>query len=177
MSGHNKWSKIKHKKEASDAKKSKEFGRLVRDIKVAVRESGGNAEASAVRLAVERAKGINMPKENIERAIASGQGGVSGTLEAVRYEAYGPGGAALLIEVATDNKNRTGAEIKKILSDHGTTLAAPGAAAWAFEHSGDSWTVRQPLNLPETDVQQLRALVTALESHEDVERVTTNASR
>jgi len=175
MSGHNKWSKIKHKKGVTDAKKSKEFGRLVRDIKVAVREAGGNTDAPAVRLSIEKAKSVNMPKDNIDRAIKSAQGSEGENLETALYETYGPGGTALLIETVTDNKNRTGAEIKKLLSDHGLELSAPGSALWIFEKKDGVWIVKQKIDITDEDKQKLETVLAALDAHDDVQRVTLNA--
>jgi len=176
MSGHNKWSKIKHKKAATDAKKSKEFSKLVRDIKVAVKEARGDEQSPSVQLAVARAKAANMPKENIARAIQSGQGGNEKELERVRYETYGPGGVAILIEAVTDNKNRTAAEIKKLLADHGSELAAPGSAAWAFEQTQDGWRAKQSIESVEKDAPALLGLVNSLEAHDDVVQVITNTA-
>lgn len=176
MSGHNKWSKIKHKKAATDAKKSKEFGRLVREIKVAVKDAGGNTDAPAVVAAVDKAKALNMPKDNIERAIKSAQGGEAESLESVLYETYGPGGVAILIETITDNKNRTGPEIKKILGDYDASLAGPGAAAWAFEHAGGTWVAKQTIPLTGDDLKKCERFVEALEDHDDVQSVVTNLS-
>src|SRR5690606_5346326 len=130
---HNKWSKVKHKKAAADATKSKVFSKLVRLIQVEARRSGGNMSDPGLVAAIERAKRENMPKENIERAVEKGAGGDTATLERITYEAYGPGGAAILIDTLTDNRNRTAAEIKHLLTTLGITLATPGAAQWAFE--------------------------------------------
>lgn len=175
MSGHNKWSKIKHKKAATDAKKSKEFGKLVRDIKVAVKEADGNADSPAVQLAIDRAKQANMPKDNIERAIKSAQGVGGADLSSALYEAYGPGGVALLIETMTDNTNRTSAEIKKILSKHSTDLAAPGSATWAFSFTNGAWTPQQTVPLTsDAEREALKDLCSDLEEHEEVGRVVTN---
>ncbi len=139
MSGHSKWSTIKRKKGANDAKRGKLFTRLGREITVAAREGGGNIEANfALRLAVERARGANMPKENIERAIKRGTGEEKGgtEIEDILYEAYGPSGIAMLIQVMTDNRNRTLAEIKHVLSRQGGSMAEPGSVSWQFEQKG-----------------------------------------
>ena len=176
MSGHNKWSKIKHKKAATDAKKSKEFGRLVRDIKVAVIAAGGNESAAGVQLAIDRAKASNMPKNNIERAVKSAKGAEGESLESVLYETYGPAGVAIIVVALTDNKNRTAAEMKKLLGDHGAELAAPGSAAWAFENDGSAWLAKQTVELSVIDREKLHVLTRAIEKHDDVQYVTTNAS-
>ena len=175
MSGHNKWSQLKHKKAVVDSKKSREFGKLARLITLEVKKAGGNADSPGVRSVVLRAKVANMPNENILRAITRGQGKDAASLEEVVYEAYGPAGAALIIHGLTDHKNRTGAEIKHILAEHGATLAAQGAASWAFKKEGDEWVAATPLPLSEEDAEKLAALVEALEEIEDVQEVSTNA--
>ncbi len=138
MSGHSKWSTIKRKKGANDAKRGKIFTRLGREITIAAR-SGGDPNANfALRLAVERARAANMPKENIERAIKRGAGedkdGAS--FEEILYEAYAPNGIALLISVATDNRNRTLAELKHVLNRYNGTMAEPGSVSWQFVQKG-----------------------------------------
>lgn len=138
MSGHNKWSKIKRKKAAEDQKRSKIFSQLVREIKTAVRENGDDPETNAaLRSAIDRARAENMPKENIQRAIDRGAGrGETGALKTARYEAYGPSGVAILIEVETDNTNRVVADIKHAVQESGGSLAEPGSVAWLFEKKG-----------------------------------------
>ena len=138
MSGHSKWSTIKRKKGANDAKRGKIFTRLGREITIAARQ-GADPEANfALRLAVERARAANMPKENIERAIkrATGDAKDSAQFEEIIYEAYAPNGVALLVEVATDNRNRTLAEVKHMLSRMGGNMAEPGSVSWQFEQKG-----------------------------------------
>lgn len=173
MAGHNKWSKIKHKKAVADAKKSREFSRLARLITVTAREAG-SADAPSVRAAIEKARAANMPKENIERALARALDSDAASLESVLYEAYGPGGVAILIDTLTDNRNRTVQEVKHILSQHGGSLGAPGSAQWAFVKTAEGWeaTTRVPLS-PE-DAERLKKLITALEEHDDVEAVFSN---
>lgn len=175
MSGHNKWSQIKNKKGAVDAKKSREFGKLSRLITVEVKKADGNANSPGVRQTIERARAINMPNENILRAIARGKEKDAALLQEVVYEAYGPGGAALIIHGFTDNKNRTGAEIKHLLSLSGAALAAHGAASWAFSREGNNWVPNTTLPLSEDDAQKLRELTEKLEENEDVQEVFTNA--
>ena len=138
MSGHSKWSTIKRKKGAEDAKRGKVFTRLGRDIMMAAREGGGDENANPkLKLAVVKAKASNMPKENIERAIARGTGGAGGDdLEEISYEGYGPDGVAYMVSVLTDNKNRTLAEIKHAFSRAGGSLASAGSVAWQFEMKG-----------------------------------------
>lgn len=139
MSGHSKWSKVKHQKETTDAKKGAAFTKAAAAIIVAVREGGGITDPEKnfrLRLAVEKAREVNMPKENIERAIERGAGLEGRTIESVSYEAYGPGGVALIIDAATDNRQRTVAEVKNILDRGGGTLAGPGAVAYLFRKLG-----------------------------------------
>ncbi len=138
MAGHSKWAQIKRKKGVTDAKRGQLFTKLGREIAVAVRAGGPKPEEnSALRLAVERAKSSNMPNANIQRAIDRASGGADGSqLEEVRYEAYGPGGAAILIDSLTDNRNRTVSEVRAALTRAGTSIAESGAVAWLFEQKG-----------------------------------------
>ena len=140
MSGHSKWSSIKHKKAATDAKRGKLFTKLARAIQVAAREGGGDVETNAsLALAVQKARDASMPKENIERAIAKGSGADQDAeaFEDVTYEGYGPGGVAILVETLTDNRNRTGSEVRHAFSRAGGSLGEPGSVAWIFEKKGE----------------------------------------
>lgn len=174
MSGHNKWSQIKNKKGAVDAKKSREFGKLSRLITVEVKKADGNADSPGVRGVIERARAINMPNENIERAVTRGKSKDSAELLEVAYEAYGPGGVALIIHGFTDNKNRTGAEIKHLLSLYGAALAAQGAASWAFSREGNTWVPQNTLPVSADDAEKIKELVEKLEENEDIQNVYTN---
>ena len=139
MSGHSKWSTIKRKKGAIDAKRGKAFTKIIKEITLAARIGGGDVEGnSRLRQAVMAAKEENMPKDNIERAIKKGLGSGEGAAnyEEVTYEGYGPGGVAVLVEIMTDNKNRTVAEIRHILSKHGGNLGENGCVAWIFNKKG-----------------------------------------
>lgn len=139
MSGHSKWSTIKRKKGAEDAKRGKIFTRLARDIMMAAREGGGDESANPkLKLAIAKAKASNMPKDNIERAIQRGIGGGDGAedMEEITFEGYGPDGVAYMVDVLTDNKNRTLAEIKHAFSRAGGNLASAGSVAWQFEKKG-----------------------------------------
>ena len=138
MSGHSKWSTIKRKKGAEDAKRAKIFTRLGRDIMVAARESGGDENANPkLKLAIAKARAANMPKENIERAIKKGTGEIAGgEVVEMLYEGYGPEGVAYIVEILTDNKNRALAEIKHAFSKHAGSLATNGAVMWQFEPKG-----------------------------------------
>ncbi|SHM53394.1 DNA-binding regulatory protein, YebC/PmpR family [Caldanaerovirga acetigignens] len=138
MSGHSKWANIKHKKAKMDAQKGKLYTKLSKMIIVAVREGGPDPEAnSRLRDVIEKAKEANMPNENIIRAIKRGSGELGGeNLEEALYEGYGPGGAAILLEVMTDNRNRTAAELRHIFDKHGGNLGEAGCVAWMFEKKG-----------------------------------------
>ena len=138
MSGHSKWSSIKHKKAATDAKRGKIFTKLIKEITVAARLGGGDATAnSRLRVAIAAAKSENMPKDNIDRAIKKGTGELEGvSYDESIYEGYGPGGAAVMVESLTDNKNRTVADIRNIFSKNGGSLGENGCVAWMFEKKG-----------------------------------------
>ncbi|MBW1972826.1 MAG: YebC/PmpR family DNA-binding transcriptional regulator [Deltaproteobacteria bacterium] len=138
MSGHSKWSTIKRKKGVADARRGKIFTKLIKEIIVAARMGGGDPEHNPrLRQAIAAAKSENMPKDNIERAIKKGTGELAGeTLEEFTYEGYGPGGVALLIDLVTDNKKRTAAEIRHILSKHNGNLGESGCVSWMFEKKG-----------------------------------------
>lgn len=138
MSGHSKWHSIKHQKGAADAKRGKLFARLARQIEVAARAGGGDVDANpTLRTMVQKARDASMPKENIERAVKRGTGELEGTrYEPVTYEGYAPNGVAVLVEALTDNRNRTGQEIKNIFTRNGGSLAEPGAVSWQFERKG-----------------------------------------
>ncbi len=140
MSGHSKWSTIKHKKGVADARRGQLFTKLAREIMVAAREGGGDPDTNfRLRLAIDNAKSQNMPKDNIERAVNKGAGiddGVSDALEEITYEAYAPGGAGLLIKALTDNKNRTASDIRARVTRSGGNLASAGAVSWNFERMG-----------------------------------------
>jgi YebC/PmpR family DNA-binding regulatory protein len=138
MSGHSRWAGIKHKKAIVDSKRGKVFTKLGKEISIAARQGGGNPENNArLRKAIEDAREANMPQDNIKRAVQRGTGEIPGiVIEEVRYEGYGPGGVAVMVEVTTDNKNRTAPEIRKIFSDHNGNLAEIGAVGWIFSVKG-----------------------------------------
>lgn len=139
MAGHSKWASIKHKKAVVDSRRGKLFTKLGRAITVAAREGGGDPDGNpSLALAIQKARDASMPKDNIERAIArgTGEGADADAIEAVLYEGYGPGGVALLIEALTDNRNRTGAEVRHALTKHGGSLGEPGSVAYLFEQCG-----------------------------------------
>src|SRR5271165_4302726 len=139
MSGHSKWASIKHKKAVVDARRGQQFTKLARAITVAAKEGGGDPDANAaLATAVQKAKDASMPKDNIERAIAkgAGTGGDADNIETVVYEGYGPGGVAVLVEALTDNRNRTGADVRHLFSKNGGSLGEPGSVAYLFEKKG-----------------------------------------
>lgn len=138
MSGHSKWSTIKHKKGAADAKRGKLFSRLIKEVTVAAREGGGDPDGNPrLRTAVLTAKNANMPKENLDRAIKRGTGEIEGVnYEENFYEGYSPGGAAVLVQVLTDNKNRAASEVRHTFSKYGGSLGEPGSVAWMFNKKG-----------------------------------------
>lgn len=176
MAGHSKWAKLKHTKGKTDAQKAKLFSKLVRFITIEVKKAKGDRNAAGVRTAVDKAKAANMPADNIERALskAAGEGA---ELEHVVYEAYGPGGCALIIEGYTDSRNRTSAELKHLLSLHGGTLATPGAAMWAFTKNAEGkLEAASPIELNDDDAQKMAELSDALEEHDDVSEVYTSAA-
>lgn len=176
MAGHSKWAKLKHHKGKSDAQKSKLFSKLVRFISVEMKKAKGDKTAPGVRTAVEKARAANMPLDNIERALskASADGA---ELEQVVYEAYGPGGCAMVIEGYTDSRNRTSQELKHLLALHGGSLANPGAAMWAFQKNSEgSLEPLSPIELSDDDAQKMAELSDVLEEHDDVSEVYTNAA-
>lgn len=176
MSGHSKWSTIKHKKAATDAKRGKVFSKIAHLLTVESRLSGGDVNSPSLKTLIQKAKAENMPKENIERAIAKGVGGGDAG-EQITYELYGPGGVAMLVDVYTDNRNRTVSELKHLLSKMGYQLAEPGAAMWAFEKDGSDWKPTTLLPLEDDEQKEkLSALIEALEDYDDVDSVYTNAS-
>ena len=175
MSGHNKWSKIKHKKAASDAQKSKIFSKHAALIAMESRKANGDVNAPGVVAAVERAKKDSMPKENIDRAVAKGGGAGAAALEEVMFEAFGPGGTAMIITAVTDNNNRTAPEIKHIFTKAGYQLGAPGSAVWAFTKTEEGYVPSSPVELSDQDGEKLANLIEALEEQDDVQDVYTTA--
>lgn len=175
MSGHNKWSKIKHKKGATDAQRSKLFSKHSSLITMEVKKSGGDINSAGALAAIERAKKDSMPKDAIERALAKGSGAGGAAIEEVTYEGYGPGGVALLIQAVTDNNNRTAPEIRHIFSKAGLELGSPGSAAWAFTKNGDDYVPNNPIELDDTTGEKLADFIEKLEDQDDVTNVYTTA--
>jgi len=165
MSGHSKWATTKHRKGAVDAKRGKVFTKIIREMTVAARMGGGNPDGNPrLRLAILKAKEANMPSDNIKKAIQRGTGELPGVqYEEVLYEGYGPGGVALLIEILTDNKNRTVAEIRHLLGKHGGSMGESGCVAWMFERKGS-------LVIDKKSVDEERLMTLALDAGaEDVQ--------
>ena len=175
MSGHNKWSKIKHKKAATDAAKSKIFGKYAQLIALESKKCNGDVNSAGLRAVIDRAKAESMPKGNIERAVAKGASADGANFEEVVYEAYGPGGVAIIIEAVTDNKNRTTPEIRHILSKNGLELATSGSAMWAFTKTNDGYNPNSTTTINDEDGEKLQKLIDALDEHNDVQQIYTNA--
>ncbi|MDR3601397.1 MAG: YebC/PmpR family DNA-binding transcriptional regulator [Desulfosporosinus sp.] len=152
MSGHSKWANIKHKKGKADAHKGKMFTKLGRELVVASRASGGDVNNFRLKIAIENAKAENVPNENIQRAILKGMGGAEGSVyEELRYEGYGPGGVAVMIDILTDNRNRTAGEVRHIFSKNGGNMGETGCVGWMFEEKGQLRVLREGLKLSEDD--------------------------
>jgi YebC/PmpR family DNA-binding regulatory protein len=183
MSGHSKWSSIKHKKAAKDAKRGKLFTKLIKEITVAARMGGGDINANPrLRTAVMTAKAASMPNDNIDRAIKKGTGELEGVAyEEVQYEGYGPGGAAILAHVLTDNKNRTVSEIRRLFSKYGGNLGETGCVAWMFDKKGlitieksqidEDRLVGLVLELGAEDVKDENELFEVITQPEDFEKI------
>jgi YebC/PmpR family DNA-binding regulatory protein len=159
MSGHSKWHSIKHSKGAADQKRAKVFARLARQIEVTARQGGGDVDSNpSLRLMVQKARDASMPKDNIDRAIKRGTGEIAGvSYESINYEGYAPHGVALYVETLSDNRNRTGAEIRSIFSKSGGSLAEPGAVAWQFERRG-------AIEVPKDSISEDDLMLTALDA-------------
>ncbi len=189
MSGHSKWSSIKHKKAAKDAKKGKLFTKLIKEITVAARTGGGDINANPrLRTAVLAAKAGSMPADNIERAIKKGTGDLEGvSYEEIHYEGYGPGGAAIMVQVLTDNKNRTVQEIRRMFAKHGGNLGENGCVAWMFDKKGlitvDKLKVEEDrlislaLDAGAEDVREEESLFEIVTRPEDFEKVREHLQR
>lgn len=178
MSGHNKWSQIQRQKGATDAAKSKAFSRFSRLITIESKKSNGDVTSAGLAAAISRAKAINMPKDSIDRAVTKGTSKDAGELEQVSYEFYGPGGAAVIVNALTDNRNRTTQEIKHLISKNGFELGTPGSAAWAFTKAADgTYSPNEPLmEISDVDGEKFSQLLDAIDEHEDVQDIFTNAA-
>jgi YebC/PmpR family DNA-binding regulatory protein len=175
MAGHNKWSKIKRQKEATDAKKSKIFGKLARLISVESKKCNGDVSSPGLQFAIRQAREANMPNDNIERAIKKGSSKEQKDLKPITYEAYGPGGVALIIEVLTENRNKAAQEVKHILSKNNLCLAGVGSVLWAFERKDGQYEPKATVPISEQDSNLLEMLIDELEENDEVQEVYTNA--
>lgn len=178
MSGHSHWAGIKHKKELTDKKKGKIFSKIAKMIEVAAKRGGDPDMNPNLRLAIEKAHSVNMPNDNIQRAIKKGTGeDKAGKLEEMTYEAYGPQGTPLIIETITDNKNRTLSEIKNILNTHGGKLAETGSVRYLFDKKGGDWIPKYPIDITDENLkQQLEKLFEALDDNDDVNDIYSNVN-
>ncbi len=176
MSGHSKWAQIKRQKGVADAKKSKVFAKISRLISIAARSGKDPAMNPVLRDAIDKAKEVNMPSDNIQKAIkrGSGESKEAGELEEVLYEVFGPGGCAILIEGITDNKNRTLAEVRHILSKHELQLAGVGSCLWAFEKTPSGFEPKHILEISKEDQEKLKQLFEEIDELEDIQEITTN---
>ncbi|MGI6143606.1 MAG: YebC/PmpR family DNA-binding transcriptional regulator [bacterium] len=154
MAGHSKWANVKHRKARADAQKGRLFTKLGKQLITAARQGGGNPEANfRLRLIIDKAKAANMPNENIERAIAKGTGDLEGiNYEEMVYEGYGPGGVAIMLEILTDNRNRTASEVRHLFSRHGGNLGETGCVAWMFDKKGLLTVKKEGLSLEEDEL-------------------------
>jgi YebC/PmpR family DNA-binding regulatory protein len=175
MSGHSHWAGIKHKKEITDQKRGKVFSKLLAAISAAAKSEPNPEFNPRLRTAILTAKEMAVPQENIERAIKKASE-AGNNLEELTFEAYGPGGSAILIEAISDNKNRSVQEVKTILRDHNGKWAETGSVQWAFEKIQENWTAKFPQEIPEADAEKLVALIEALHDNDDIQGVWTNAA-
>ncbi len=173
MAGHSKWAQIKRQKGASDAKRAQLFGKLSRMISAQVKVAKGDRTSPLVRTAIEKARAADMPADTIERAISKAT--EQKDMETVVYEAYGPGGAGLIVEALTDNRNRAAQEIRHALSKNGFALGAIGSVMWAFQKGNGELTPTTTVPLSDADTELLDKLVNDLEALDDVQEVVTNA--
>lgn len=174
MSGHNKFSKIKHQKAKTDAQKSKIFGKMVRLITVEAKKAGGNLKSPGLANAIEKARKENVPNDTIDRAVKKATTDTE-VMENVTYESYGPGGCALIIEGLTSNRNKAAQDVKHILSKNGYELAVPGSASWAFTKTAEGWVPQTMIPLGEEDATKLETIIEELEDNDEVQDVYTNA--
>jgi YebC/PmpR family DNA-binding regulatory protein len=175
MSGHNKWSKIKHKKAATDAERSRIFAKHSSLIAMESKKVGGDTSSPSLASAIERAKKDSRPKDNIDRAVAKGKDSSSANLQEVLFEAFGPGGVAMLITAVTDNNNRTAPIIRSIFTKAGFAIGAPGSAQWAFHKEGLRYVPVTPTELSDSDGEKLADLIEKLEQQDDVQEIFTSA--
>lgn len=175
MSGHSHWSGIKHKKETTDKKRGALFSKLLNVVTVTAKKEPNPQFNPTLRSAIDKAKQYNVPQDNIEKAIKRASE-KSDNLEELIMEAYGPEGVGILIEAVTNNKNRTVAETKKILSDHEAKWADPGSVLWTFEKTVEGWQAKFKNEMTSVGKEKLKTLIEDLENHDDIQRITTNTN-
>ena len=175
MSGHNRWKQIKERKGKTDSQKSKAFSRYAKLITIEAKKSGGNREAPGLKAVIERAKKDNMPNDNIDRAIKKYKETGGQAMETIIYEAYGPGGSAIIIESLTDNRNKAAQEVKIALGKHEIALASPGSAMWAFKKDpAGKIEPTSTVELSDEELLILEKIVDELENCDEVQEVITN---
>lgn len=175
MSGHNKWSKIKHKKAATDAVKSRIFSKHSALIAMESRKAKGDINSPGLAAVIARAKQDSMPKDNIDRAVEKGKGAGGEALQEVIFEAFGPGGVAMIVTAVTDNNNRTSQEVRHAFTKAGYALGSPGTSMWAFTKTNNGYVPQNPVELSDSDGAKLAELIEALEEQEDIQDIYTSA--
>ncbi|WP_077614607.1 YebC/PmpR family DNA-binding transcriptional regulator [Caenibacillus caldisaponilyticus] len=175
MAGHSKWKNIQHRKSAQDAKRGRLFMKMSKDIFTAAKEGGGDPDSNpALRTAIEKARAVNMPNENIERAIKKATGNLDGvSYEEITYEGYGPGGVAVMVDVLTDNKNRSASEIRHAFSKHGGNLGESGCVAFMFDKKGVITVAKNDVDEDQLMLDALEAGAEEMETEDDVYIITT----
>lgn len=176
MSGHSKWSQIKHKKGAADKKRAQLFSKLLKAVSAAAKSEPNPQFNPRLRSAIEKAKENNVPQENIEKAIS--RASEEKNLEDLIIEAYGPGGIAMIITAITDNRNRTISEIKHLLNENEAKMANPGSVLWSFEQkqSAGEWVAKFPQKITAETAEKMASLISILEEHDDIQGVITNSN-
>ena len=175
MSGHNKWSQIKNQKAKTDGQKSKVYSKHARLIALEAKKAGTNLLSPSLTAAIERAKKENVPRDVIDRAVKKGGETGGAQMDSITYEAYGPGGCAIVIEALTENRNKAAQEVKHILSKNGFAIATPGSATWAFTRENMEWNANMTVPLSDEDLTVLEKIVEELEDNDEVQSVYTNA--
>ena len=175
MSGHNKWSQIKNQKAKTDGQKSKIYSKHARLIALEAKKANGVLSSPSLAAAIDRAKKENVPRDVIDRAVKKGGETGGATMESINYEAYGPGGCAIIIEALTENRNKAAQEVKHILSKNGFAIATPGSASWAFTRENMEWIPNMTVPLSDEDLVTLEKLTDELEDNDEVQNVYTNA--
>lgn len=174
MSGHNKWSQIKNQKAKTDGQKSKIYSKHARLIAMEAKKAGSNLLSPSLSAAIDRAKKENVPKDVIDRAVKKGSESGGEQMESITYEAYGPGGCAIMIDALTENRNKAAQEVKHILSKNGFQIATPGSASWAFTRENMEWVPNMTVDLSDEDLITLEKLTNDLEDNDEVQSVYTN---